>query len=248
MSNSKNNDLAPEDTGSKDEIGKGTTEGDQETTPDIKVGVVDDHALVRKGLAALLDDTPGIEVVLEAEHGEHLLQELKHVQPDIILLDLDMPVMPGQKVLPILKEKHPDLKVIILSMHDEDSMILLTMELGANAYLTKGGDPDELEKAVRMVYESDYYLSPRVSLLTLQRLQSPKSFKTSSLTSEALSRREMEVLQLVCKEFSNADIAERLHISPRTVEGHRQRIIQKIGAKNTIGMVVFAIKEGLVEV
>ncbi len=214
----------------------------------IRIGVVDDHPLLRKGLAALLNDSEGIEVVLEAEHGEHLLKELKHVQPDIILLDLDMPVMSGQKVLPILKEQYPDLKVIILSMHDEDSMILLTMELGANGYLTKGGDPDELEKAVRSVYATDYYLSPRVSRLTLQRLQAPKSYKSATLSMEALSRREMEVLQLVCEEYSNADIAERLHISPRTVEGHRQRIIQKIGAKNTIGMVVFAIKEGLVEV
>lgn len=214
----------------------------------IKVGVVDDHSLIRKGLKALLEEMGQIEVVLEAENGEVLLERLKYDRPEIILLDLDMPVMTGQQALPLVKEQYPDLKVIILSMHDEDSMILQTMELGANGYLTKGGDPDELEKAIRSVHTTDYYLSPRISRLTLQRLQTPKAFKTSSISTETLSRREMEVLQLVCKEFTNADIAETLHISPRTVEGHRQRIIQKIGAKNTIGMVVFAIKEGWVDV
>lgn len=218
---------------------------DQKT---IKVGVVDDHSLIRKGLKALLEEMDHIEVVLEAENGQVLLERLKYDRPAIILLDLDMPVMTGQQALPLVKEQYPDLKVIILSMHDEDSMILQTMELGANGYLTKGGDPDELEKAIRLVAATDYYLSPRVSRLTLQRLQTPKAFKNPSVSSESISRREMEVLQLVCKEFTNADIAETLHISPRTVEGHRQRIIQKIGAKNTIGMVVFAIKEGLVDV
>ncbi len=214
----------------------------------IRIGLVDDHALIRKGLTALINDSDDMEVVLEAENGEHLLERLKFVQPDVLLLDLDMPVMDGRKALPLVKEQYPEIKVIILSMHDEDSMIITTMELGANAYLTKGGDPDELEKAIHSVYTTDYYLNERISRLTLQRLQKPKSFQNSTLVAQSLSKREMEVLQLVCLEKSNTEIAEELHISPRTVEGHRQRIIQKIGAKNTIGMVVFALKEGLVEV
>ena len=214
----------------------------------IRVGIVDDHAMIRKGLAALIDDCEDMEVIFEAENGEQALERLNFEQPHVVMLDLDMPVMDGKTTLPLIKEQFPDVKVIILSMHDEDSMIVLTMELGANGYLTKGGDPDELEKAIRAVYFSDYYLSERVSRLTLLRLQSPNAFKSDSLTAQTLSKREMEVLKLVCEEKSTAEIGDELHISPRTVEGHRQRIIQKIGAKNTIGMVVFAIKEGIVKV
>lgn len=214
----------------------------------IRLGIVDDHTLFRKGMVALLEDFEGFEVVLEAENGEKLLERLKFDQPELILLDLDMPKLSGSEVLPILRQEYPDLKVLILTMHDEETMILRVMELGANGYLLKGMEPEELEAALRTAYRTGYYLSDKVSRAMLQRVISPQKFKTTSIVSEELTRREMDVLKLVCQERTNAEIAQVLFISPRTVEGHRLRIIQKIGAKNTIGMVIFAIKEGLVEV
>lgn len=218
------------------------------TESKISLGIADDHQLFRKGMTALLNEMEGFDIVLEAENGKHLLERLQYVQPQVLLLDLDMPEMGGAEALPIIREKFPELKVLILTMHDEDLMILKVMELGANGYLLKGSDPDELEKAIQTVVRSDYFLSEKVSRVMLQKVVGPKHFGTELLSAEALSRREMEVLQLVCQEHTNADIADKLSISPRTVEGHRQRIIAKIGAKNTIGMVIYAIKEGLVDV
>lgn len=217
-------------------------------TGTFKIGIADDHALFRKGLAALLDDFEGMEVVLEAENGEHLLERLKFAQPDLLLLDLDMPEMDGRTVLPIVREQFPDMRVLIVTMHDHEAMILQVMELGASGYLLKGMDPEELESAIQSVARTGFYLSDKVSRVMLQRVVGKTTFKQPIAEADQLTRREVEVMELVCRECTNAEIAERLFISPRTVEGHRQRIIQKIGAKNTIGMVIFAIKEGLVDV
>ena len=213
----------------------------------IKIAVVDDHNLFRKGMISILQQISDFEVVVEAVNGLEFLSKLAHTPVDVVLLDLQMPELDGTKTTEIIREKFPDTKVIILSMHDEDKFILHLMEIGANGYLLKDTDPDEVEKAIRKVYETDMYYSDFVSKIMHRKMprnnqQEKKiyNYKTD------VSDREIEVLKYICEGATTAEIADKLSLSPRTVEGHRLRMIEKLSVKNTAGLVAFAIKNQLV--
>lgn len=213
----------------------------------IKIALVDDHKLFRSGMRALLSAFDNLEVVMEAGNGQEFLDQLKDHRPDVVLMDLEMPVLDGMETIKILKEKYPDVKAIIVSMHDEEKFIVHLMELGARGYLLKNSNPEDIENAVRSVAETGYYFSEMVSRLMLHGLVKKENLKPSFNNKEALTSREIEVVKLICKEHTTPEMAEILFISPRTVDGHRNNIMDKTGARNIAGIVVYAMKNGLYE-
>lgn len=211
----------------------------------IKVAIADDHALFRKGLISLMHDFDDLEIVFEAEDGKDLMGKLKQAAPDVILMDLEMPHMDGIEATKKIIKEYPDVKIIILSMHDEEKYIIHLIEAGASGYLLKSAPPEEVEGAIKSVVDKGHFLNDHTSKVMMDHLkfkhQSPKNVKLGV----DISKREKDVLQLICHEMTTPEIADHLCISTRTVEWHRQNLLDKTGAKNTAGLVVFAIKHEL---
>lgn len=213
----------------------------------IRIAVVDDHSLFRKGMISILEQVSDFEVVMEATNGLEFLHKLPNIPVDVVLMDLQMPQLDGTKATEIIREKFPHIKVIILSMHDEDKYILHLMEIGANGYLLKDNDPEEVEKAIRKVLETDIYFSDFVSKVMLRKMTRKNQQENKIFNYKTdLSDREKEVLKHICEGLTTTEIGDILSLSPRTVEGHRLRMIEKLGVKNTAGLVAFAIKNQLV--
>ena len=213
----------------------------------IKIGIADDATLLRKGLSFLLNGQNGIDVVLEAVNGQDLLDKLEAVsnQLDILILDLEMPVLDGIKALEILREKYSDIKVIILSGHYNESFILNMVEVGAAAYLPKDATPSEFISTIRNVYENGFHYNEKVWKI-IEENKDRDILETPQLA-PTLTKRELEILQLICEQQTASEIAEKLYISRRTVEGHRTRILQKLNCRNVAGMVAYAIQNRLVK-
>ncbi|UOB19121.1 response regulator transcription factor [Abyssalbus ytuae] len=215
----------------------------------IKLGLVDDHNLFREGVKLLLHRIPGIELVLEAVSGKDLLTQLQYTTPDVLLLDLEMEEMNGVDVTINIQELYPEIKIIILTMHKEQRMISYLMEIGANGYLLKDTNKEELEKAIRSVYEKGFYFNSFVSEALLKSLKNKVNNKPPKIGKEYhLTSRETEVLELIAREYTTSEIADHLFLSIRTVEGHRKNLISKLGVKNTAGLIMKAIKEKIISV
>ena len=209
----------------------------------IRVAIADDHNLFREGIRLIISAMQGIELVLEADNGRGLIDQLQNIPVDIVLLDIEMKDMTGIDVLKHLPTGDSKPKVIVLSMHTEPRMISYMMELGVSAYLLKDVRREELETAIRTVYEHGIYLSDMVSRALLTGLKN-KSNKFSPVIK--LSSREKEILALICQELTAREIGEKLFISERTVEGHRKNLYAKLGAKNSAGLVKKALELNLI--
>lgn len=216
----------------------------------ISLAIADDQILFRKGLKLLIHSFDGIELVIEASNGVELLSAVQQNQPDVILMDLRMPEMDGLEATGKIKKLFPSIKVILLTMYDEEHLINHMMKLGANGYLLKNEEPEEVEKAIRSVMEKDFYFNDYVSKALLSGLQRPKNeVKNWASGAEAsISRREREVLELICREFTSSEIATELYISIRTVENHRKNLLAKTNARNTAGLILFAVRNQLIDV
>ncbi|ARK09289.1 response regulator transcription factor [Fibrivirga algicola] len=215
----------------------------------IKLALVDDHNLFRRGIASILGQVADFELVLEASNGQEFIDKIPRRVPDVVLLDLQMPVLDGTATADYLREHYPMIKIIVLTMHDEDRMVLHLLEKGVSGYLLKDSDPDEVERAIRKVIDEGVYLNEFVSRAMLRKMTNKTTVvKQSTLYNSKilLSEREKEVLKLICEGMSTAEISDKIFLSPRTVEGHRLRILEKTGTKNTAGMVAYAFKNGLV--
>jgi DNA-binding NarL/FixJ family response regulator len=222
-----------------------TKERDSATLrPMIRLALADDQLLFRRGLVMLLRDMSGVQVIFECGNGEELLTGLRDNPIDIVLLDLEMPVMNGLQTLGHLRKEYPDVKVIVLSTHNKEQFIAEAMDNGAAGYMLKSADTDEIESAIRSVQESGYYYSDRVSHVMLHSVVTKQKVKPTFLEVDPLSERELEVLRAICQGLTNTEIAGKLFISPRTVEGHRNNMLLKTGAKNTAGLVVYAMTKG----
>jgi len=209
----------------------------------INVAIADDQKLFRKGMAALVNSFDEMQLIFEAGDGKELLDlcESEEIKPHIILLDLSMPVLNGLEALKILKVKHPDIKVIILTIHELENFILTTIQEGANGYLAKNAEPEEVELAIREVFKNDFYFTP--SMLVIMHKGLTKKIQPVSLISDAqLTAREKEVLKLICKQYSSQEIGEMLNLSNRTVEGHRNNLLIKTKSRNTAGLVLYALQ------
>lgn len=210
----------------------------------IRLAIAEDHELVRQGLSALIDTEDDLELAIEVSNGEELLNSLKKTAVDIILLDIEMPVLNGIDTLVELNSRHPELKVIMLSMHDEKEFISECISYGARGFLPKNCDFEEVCEAIRAVYNDGFYFDDRISVMMISDLVNKDKNGDSAVT---LSDREIEIIRLVCKGLKNREIAESLYLSKRTIENHRRRIGSKTGTKTTVDLVVFAIKNGIYE-
>ena len=210
-----------------------------------RLALADDQILFRRGMVLLLRDMPGVQVVFECSNGEELLTGLKGNEIDIVLLDLQMPVMDGMEALRRMRVEHPDVKVIVLSSHEEQTLITQVMELGANGYMLKTAEPNEVSNAIGSVAENGFYFSDAVNKLMLPGLLKKHRVKPVFNDIDPLSEREIEVLRGICQEQTTMEIAGKLFVSPRTVEFHRNNILLKTGARNVAGLVVYALTKGL---
>ncbi len=193
----------------------------------------------------LLSGLAGARVVLECANGQELLDGLKETKVSIVLLDLEMPVMDGMETMRRLRIEHPTVKVIVLSTHDEEKFITHLMELGANGYMLKSAEPDEIDLAIRSVAESGFYLSDEVNKVLLHGLVKKKQVSPTFNDIDPLSERELEVLRAICQEQTTAEIAARIFVSPRTVEFQRNNLLLKTGDRNIAGLVVYAMTKGI---
>ncbi len=206
-----------------------------------KVIIVDDHVIFRKGLYTILNEIDFVKVVGEASNGNELLELLKKQPADVILMDIKMPVMDGIEATKKVLAKYPGIKIIALTMFEEISYFNKMIEAGASGFLLKKTTSEELERAINLVLEDESYFSEEF-MNSVNVYLKPKQ-KESSIT---LTDREQEVLELICKGYSNVEIASFLGVSSRTVDGFRARLFEKTGAKNAPNLVMFAIKNGLV--
>lgn len=216
-------------------------------TQKINIVITDDHKLFRKGIASLLEDFDFIGSIYEAGNGLELLDLLKNAEPkpDLALLDLQMPEMDGMEATYEIRKKYPDLKIIILTMQDDEQIILHMIQQGVNGYLMKNAEPDELEHAIKNVIVKDLYFPENISRLVYNSISDKKS---SSHQGMSLTNREINVLELICKEYTANEIAEKLNIGRRTVDGYRKNLLEKTGAKNMAGLVVYALKNEIVKI
>jgi two-component system response regulator DegU len=217
----------------------------------IKIAVVDDHSLFRAGLIQILNLIEDFDVVMEANTGVEFLEKLATTSVDLVLLDIQMPKMDGIQVTKLLRQKHDSSpKVIILSMLDEDEFILHLLETGANGYLLKDSDPDDVEEAIRKVMDKGIYFTDLVSRVMLNKATSKEGNRTTNPFNYKanLSERELEILTCICQGLTTAEIANKICLSPRTVEGHRKRIMDKVKVSNTAALVAHAVKNKLISI
>jgi two-component system response regulator NreC len=211
---------------------------------EIKVLLADDHQIIIDGLKSLLQNTGDIVVAGEANNGREALRLLGILKVDVVLMDIDMPVMNGIDALKEIKRTLPGIKVIILSMHQEAGMIKSLMAIGADGYILKSTSQDELIGAIRKVAGGQPYFSAEVTLSLLNNTQNNPS--SSKQPVEMLTDREEEILKLIAEGFSNKEIGNKLFISHRTVDTHRTNLMKKLNANNIAGLISYAIKNGLV--
>jgi DNA-binding NarL/FixJ family response regulator len=213
----------------------------------IKVAIADDHALFRTGVKTSLSSRKNIQMVGEAENGMQLLNLLKHIQPDVLLLDIQMPIMDGLTTLPEVKKLYPDVKVIMLSMHNDHSMISKMMEIGANSYLTKDSDSESIYQAIKTCYEQEFYFNELTNKALLSGLRNKRFDEPAVPQDVNLSEKEVNILKLMCEEKSTKEIADIVDLSPRTVEAIRDKLKTKTGTKSMAGLVMFAVKAGILQ-
>ena len=211
----------------------------------IKVLLVDDHKIVRDGIKLMLEPQAGIDVVAEAENGEKVIGLLQELPVDVIVMDINMPKMNGIVTTKIVKEKYPGIKVLALTMSSDDTHIRQMVQAGASGYIMKSAGREELTTAIHEVMEGKHYFSDQATQSIMMDLVKNKG-KSSAPDPIHITERETEVLQMIVKEHTNQEIAEKLYISPRTVDAHRRNLLQKTGARNTAGLVSYAFQHGLV--
>lgn len=215
----------------------------------IRVIIADDHVLYRAGVKASLSTKTDVKVIAEADNGMHLLNLIKNIEVDVILLDIQMPIMDGIATLPEIKKITPQTKVIMLTMVDDNSMITKLMELGANSYLTKTSDSEVIYEAIKTCFEQEYFFNALTNKALLSNLKQRNPVLPQQLTpvDAQLNEKETTILRLMCEEKSTKEIADIVDLSPRTVEAIRDRLKVKTGSKTTAGLIMYAVKHKIIE-
>lgn len=210
------------------------------------VYIADDHKLFRKAMVSLLKTFARVGTVKDAENGKELLALIKQEAPDVAIVDLQMPIMDGAETCENIIQKFPEVKIIILTMHDSGKFILRMMDMGVHAFLLKTADPDELEKAIYAVAEKDFYHNDLVASVLRKNVKEKTILPRPLFKQVVLTEREKEILLLICAELTMKEIGQRLFLSENTVRNHRVNIMEKIGVNNIVGLVKYAYEIGLV--
>ena len=211
----------------------------------INLAIADDQQLFRKGLIALLSDYPQIRVVIEASNGRDLLNQLEEKSADVVLLDLQMPQMNGIETTQMLYKKDPGIKILILTSHNEEELIKHLILIGAHGFLLKDNTLETIVEAISGVTENGYYFNAKVSKEMVSDLMNKYSIRPV-FNQVSLSARETEIIRLISQEYTNKQISEKLSISVRTVETHRDHILQKTNAKNSVGIIMYAYRNNII--
>ncbi|HEY9178496.1 MAG TPA: response regulator transcription factor [Flavipsychrobacter sp.] len=211
----------------------------------ISVVIADDHELFRDGLKLMLSSADDVHLAGEAWDGRELINQVKKLQPDVVITDIKMPITDGVEATKFIMQHYPVIKVIALSMYDDEELILEMFEAGAIGYLLKNADKSEVIEAIQSVYQNKPYYCKSTSgkltkLLAFSRYNMQKQQKEAEFT-----EKEKEIIRLICQEYTNKQIGEKLYLSTRTVEGYRMKILEKMGAKNIVGIVIEAIRLGI---
>lgn len=209
----------------------------------IRVLLVEDHTLVRAGIRSLLNSVRDIDVVGEAGNGREGLKLVRKLEPDVVLMDISMPELNGMEATARITKSHPQAKVLMLSMHNDEEYVAQSLRAGARGYLVKGAATKELEQAIHAVMRGDIYISDTVSRSVVDKLMQDRS---SGSALGNLTSRQREILQLVAEGYSTRDIAERLSLSVKTVEAHRTHLMDRLEIRDVPGLVRFAMKAGLI--
>ena len=213
----------------------------------IKVAIADDHKIFRKGVILSLRPYNNIKFVQEADNGQELIDGLSVSQPDVILMDLRMPLKDGIETTKYITKTYPKIFILALTMFEDERFVSHMMEIGANGYLLKSADPQEIKQAIIEVSAKGYYLNNFVNRILLKKSHA-KHKAIPSLNSElTITDRERDVLRYTCMEFTAQEIAQKMAVSPRTVEAIKDRLMERFGAKNTAGLVFFAVKNNLID-
>ncbi len=212
----------------------------------IDICLTDDHQIFRKAMMRLLKTFDRIGEISEAGNGEECLQRVKDKKPQVVLLDLDMPVMNGSDCAEQLLKKYPDVKIIVLTSHDSEKYMLYMLELGVNSFLLKNTDPDELERAIYSVADNDFYHNELLNSVIRKSLKDRLGSSRPVFKMEhPITEREREILKMICDEISLKDIASRLAVSEKTIQTHKLNIQNKLNVKSTVGLVKAAYQIGL---
>lgn len=215
----------------------------------LRVGIVDDHQLFRKSMTLLVNSFEGMKMVVDAENGKVFLNKLEKETLDVILLDIQMPVMDGYETCKELLNQFPNVKILIISQLTSRESIHKIMHLGAHGYFTKNSNPDQLKLAIKNVHEEGFYFGLELGSVIREVLLMEKK-KTASVINikELFSDRELEIIKLICKQFKSKEIADKLFIHIRTVDSHRKHVMEKSKSKNIIGVILFALKHKIITV
>lgn len=213
----------------------------------IRVLLADDHTIVRKGLRSLLDNEPGIEVVGEADDGREAVQQVEDLQPDIVVMDIAMPSLNGLEATRLIKQRSPETKVLILTMHADEEYVHQLLRAGVSGYLVKKAAPTELVTAIRAAWQGESFLSPSISRQVIDEyILRAGGAKEEEDSFDKLTNREREVLQLLAEGHSNRQVAEILSISVKTVETHKSNLMDKLDIQNITELIKYAIRKGVI--
>ena len=217
-------------------------------TPEmINVAIADDHKIFRKGVILSLKPYNNIQFIQEAENGEELIKLVEKEQPDIVLMDLKMPVKDGIETTKYLNKHFPSIRILILTMFEDERFVGHLMDSGANGYLLKSTDASEIKQGIMDVMKTGFYLNNFVNRVLIKKNYAKQKFNPNLSSEIVVSDREKEVLSLVCMEFTAQEIAAQMDISPRTVEAIKVRLMERFGVKNSVVLVFFAMKNSLID-
>ncbi|WP_158840548.1 response regulator transcription factor [Polaribacter sp. L3A8] len=217
----------------------------------INIIIADDEELFRKGIRFLLEREANLTISFEAENGKELIDFISNTEekPDIILMDLKMPEINGVEATKIIHKKHPEIKIIALTSFDGKSFITNMIDVGASSYLLKNTSPKMVVHTINEVSDKGFYYDEKVLKIIHENIISSSGKRIKSdLDKKLLSKREIDVLELICDQYTTAEIADKLFISPRTVEGHRNNLLLKTQSKNVAGLVIYGIQKKLIEI
>lgn len=213
----------------------------------IKVAIADDHKIFRDGIRMALKDRPYLKIIWEAEDGKDLMHKMQIKRPDVLLMDIRMPELDGSNAIGLLRKEYEEVKIIVLTMYDDQEMITKMMEMGANAYLTKTTDPDEIYQAILTVMNDDFYFNDLVNKAVLLKLQHKKTARQFYPNPVNFSEKELKILRCIAEDKTTEEISKEVFLSPRTIETIRQKMKEKVGAKTIAGLVMYAMRNKLLD-